>query len=122
MNIEHSISEIRLGTLYGAEGLRRCTETDEYDEWLSLFDAILDELDRPQNQGWGAENPTLKEAAIPDDEERQDVVAELERVNGVAKEAKEKSVEERSELRDEIAEAIERTEQLYEKFETTFDL
>ena len=121
MNIEHATSEIRLATLYGAEGLRRCTETDEYDEWLSLFDAILDELERPQNQGWETENPTLKEAAIPDEGERQDVIAELEQVNGVAKAAKTKSVESRAELRDEIAEAIERTERLYEKFESTFD-
>ena len=112
---ETELSEVRLATAYGIEGLKRGLETDEYDEWLDLFEVVLEELSKPWNQGRG--NFPLKEFVIPEEEQRQEITRTLGEIDRIADDLQQTEVERRDELREEVEGAIDDAEDLYDSLE-----
>lgn len=110
------VSELRMATMYGIEGLKRCTDTDEYDRWLSLFGEVLRELEKPWNDGRG--NFPFKEFVIPDDRKRKKLIENFENLDEFANELEGMSPDEREMMEDEIEESIAVAEEIYEQLES----
>jgi hypothetical protein len=107
-------SELKMAAAYGIEGLKRCTETTEYDEWLDLFDVILEELNKPLQSGSGSF--PVKQAVFPEEEQRQAVIEEIQEISETAQKIKKQDIESRKEMQ-QLDEQIEQAEEIYEHLE-----
>lgn len=113
---EVEVSELKMAAAYGIEGLKRCTETKEYDEWLDLFDVVLEELNKPLQRGEGSF--PVKQAVLPDEKERQNVVEGFEEISEIAEEVKQREIDARQEMDQELNQKIERAEEVYDELES----
>lgn len=106
------LSELRMAVMYGSEGLKRSTETEDYDDWLKLFGDVLEQLERPRKKG--RRNFPLKEAAIPQDDKRERIVSDLEFLRDTAEKIDSRDIDERGEMDATISEAIEVADEIYD--------
>jgi len=101
--------------MYGIEGLKRSTESDEYDHWLSLFKVVRKELEKPSNNAQG--NFPLKESVIPEPETREEIVQGFKELSERAQEIERLDIKSRQQESEKIEEHVQLAEELYDKLD-----
>lgn len=107
------IAEIRMAITHGIEGLKRSTETDQYDDWLDFFEITLNEL----TEGNGAESgfPSQQSSlSVFDEGHEVDQIENLKEIVETAERIKERDIEERVSMEGEISRSVRLAEDFYE--------